>query len=34
MRVEGKLKKDKKTKKISKRINAGEIALINHIDLD
>lgn len=34
MRVEGKLKKDKKTKKLAKRINAGEIALINHIDLD
>ena len=34
MRVEGKLKKDNKTKKLAKRINAGEIALINHIDLD
>ena len=34
MRLEGKLKKDKKTKKLAKRISAGEIALINHVDLD
>ncbi len=34
MRVEAKIKKDKKTKKLAKRIEAGEIAVINHIDID
>lgn len=34
MRVEAKLRKDRKTKKLAKRIMAGEIALINHIDID
>lgn len=34
MRVEANLKKDRKTKKLAKRISAGEIALINHIDID
>lgn len=34
MRVEAKIKKDKKTKKLAKRIAAGEIAVINHVDID
>ncbi|WP_101773012.1 putative cytokinetic ring protein SteA [Peptostreptococcus faecalis] len=34
MRVEAKLKKDRKTKKLAKRIGSGEIALINHVDID
>lgn len=34
MRVEAKLKKDRKTKKLAKRIGAGEIALIDHVDID
>lgn len=34
MRIEARLKKDKKTKKLAKRIEHGEIALINHVDID
>ena len=34
MRVEAKLKKDRKTKKLAKRIEPGQIAVINHIDID
>ncbi|WAW15624.1 putative cytokinetic ring protein SteA [Peptostreptococcus equinus] len=34
MRVEAKMRKDRKTKKLAKRIEAGQIAVINHIDLD
>ncbi|MEG0249933.1 MAG: putative cytokinetic ring protein SteA [Peptostreptococcus sp.] len=34
MRVEAKLRKDRKTKKLAKRIMAGEIAVINHVDID
>ncbi len=34
MRVEAKLKKDRKTKKLAKRIEQGQIAVINHIDID
>src|SRR3712207_4415643 len=34
MRVEAKLRKDKKTKRLAKRIQPGEIALINHVDID
>lgn len=32
--IEAVLKKDRKTKKLAKRIQAGEIALINHADID
>lgn len=34
MRVEAIVKKDRKTKKLAKRIKAGEIALIDHVDID
>ena len=34
MRVEAKLKKDRKTKKLAKRIEPGQIAVINHVDID
>lgn len=34
MRVEAKLKKDRKTKKLAKRIEPDQIAVINHIDID
>ncbi len=34
MLIEAKLRKDRKTKKLAKRIQAGEIALINHKDID
>ena len=34
MRVEAPIKVDRKTKKLAKRLSAGEIAVINHIDID
>lgn len=34
MRLEAKVRKDRKTKKLAKRIGHGEIALINHKDID
>lgn len=34
MRVEARMKKDRKTKKLAKRIGSGEIAVINHVDID
>lgn len=34
MRLEARVRKDRKTKKLAKRIEHGEIALINHIDID
>ena len=34
MRVEAPIKVDIKTKKLAKRLSAGEIAVINHIDID
>jgi len=34
MIIKGKIKKDKKTKDLIKRINPGDIAIINHKDLD
>ena len=34
MRVEGIIRKDRKTKKLAKRIKAGEIAIIDHVDID
>ena len=34
MRVEATIKVDRKTKKLAKRLSAGEIAVINHIDID
>ena len=33
MRVEAPIKVDRKTKKLAKRLSAGEIAVINHIDI-
>ena len=34
MRVEAPIKVDRKTKKLAKRLSAGEIAVINHTDID
>lgn len=34
MRVEAPIKVDRKTKRLAKRLTGGEIAVINHIDLD
>lgn len=34
MRVEAPIKVDRKTKKLARRLSAGEIAVINHIDID
>ena len=34
MRVEGPIKVDRKTKRLAKRLTGGEIAVINHIDID
>ncbi|MBZ0622189.1 hypothetical protein KWL02_015275, partial [Clostridioides difficile] len=34
MRVEAPIKVDRKTKKLAKRVESGEIAVINHIDID
>lgn len=34
MRVEAPIKVDRKTKKLAKRLSAGDIAVINHIDID
>lgn len=34
MRVEAPIKVDRKTKKLAKRVGSGEIAVINHIDID
>ncbi len=34
MRVEAPIKVDRKTKRLAKRLKGGEIAVINHIDLD
>ena len=34
MRVEAPIKVDRKTKKLAKSLSAGEIAVINHIDID
>ena len=34
MRVEAPIKVDRKTKRLAKRLTGGEIAVINHIDID
>ena len=34
MRVEAPIKVDKKTKRLAKRLTGGEIAVINHMDID
>ena len=34
MRVEAPIKVDRKTKRLAKRLTGGEIAVINHMDID
>ena len=34
MRVEAPIKVDRKTKKLAKRLSTGDIAVINHTDID